>query len=671
MSENKLLYTVKDIFSEYLHKEKKSFFNIPEYQRGYKWNSENVKILLDDLLEFQKSNKSNNSFYCLQNITLVPFKYERDNRVIDCYNVVDGQQRLTTLYILLSYLRKKEKTLFNFSNDCLQYSVRQETGKMLREHVFTGILWDSPVIPDSSKHKDQWYILDVAKSIQEWFEDGQGKINHDLTSETILNRLKLIINEMSEGNETSVFAGLNGGRVELDGADLVRAELITRSAQERFVYERDLSDVYRDRINEFRVRIGMELDEINQWWSDENHIIFFEQMLRDKTSNTNNHMFDYHQHPIDLLYLLYYECDYSEGEEINFRFFEHGRDTNNIRYDHDHWELYESLIKLHHTMEDWYNDSKIYHWLGYLFFNFKAQENGDDKVTYRYIYRKWGQWKKWTEDFPDQEKISRIETRSQFTHYLVDLSKRLLLSKYVTENEKESQPENILNSNILDLKNTDWYNGETIRLQEILVLMDVLICTDTYAYSKDDKNKGKRRLIENRILPSYFKMNKENKEHIRSCTPNDAEGQCVYSKQEWINHINYLYSGEKEGSNENILKKKLLEFINKVSTPEGILKETVISDINNILNSHAQNSIGNLLLLNEHVNKSYGNMIFNQKIQRIIREYMQQKYYIRPFTLLVFLSKMKGEDTQWRWTKVDIENNAKNIRYQIKNFLNM
>ena len=163
-----LLKSVRTVFSEAINHGKK--FIVPSYQRGYKWNRENIFKLLDDLKSFEKSNMDKpNSFYCIQNITIVPIEDESG------WNVVDGQQRLTTIYILLSYLRKyyySDTNLAFFSNpDSLKYNVREETGKYLKENVFTGIVWDSEILPDSAKLKDQWYILDVAKGIKDWFNE--------------------------------------------------------------------------------------------------------------------------------------------------------------------------------------------------------------------------------------------------------------------------------------------------------------------------------------------------------------------------------------------------------------------------------------------------------------------------------------------------------------------
>lgn len=96
---NDLIKSVKCVFSEAITQNKQ--YIIPPYQRGYKWNRENVFKLLDDLKSFELGNVAGSeSFYCIQNITIVSLQDGTG------WNVVDGQQRLTTLYILLSYLKK-------------------------------------------------------------------------------------------------------------------------------------------------------------------------------------------------------------------------------------------------------------------------------------------------------------------------------------------------------------------------------------------------------------------------------------------------------------------------------------------------------------------------------------------------------------------------------------
>ncbi len=103
----------------------KNFF-IPDYQRGYRWTSTEVSKMLDDFLEFLNRKKrrtlATGEFYCLQPIVVKG----REDLGPDWYEVIDGQQRLTTLYLILSALSKSmplEK--FKFKPYHIVYQTRQ------------------------------------------------------------------------------------------------------------------------------------------------------------------------------------------------------------------------------------------------------------------------------------------------------------------------------------------------------------------------------------------------------------------------------------------------------------------------------------------------------------------------------------------------------------------
>lgn len=92
-------------------------FYVPSYQRGYRWTSSQVEALLNDLWEFtQKQPAVDGEFYCLQPV-IVQQRINKDEGSSEsqadesqtCYELVDGQQRLTTLYILLKYLLRAKK----------------------------------------------------------------------------------------------------------------------------------------------------------------------------------------------------------------------------------------------------------------------------------------------------------------------------------------------------------------------------------------------------------------------------------------------------------------------------------------------------------------------------------------------------------------------------------
>jgi uncharacterized protein with ParB-like and HNH nuclease domain len=641
-----LLKNVRTVFSEAINNGKQ--FVVPSYQRGYKWNRENVFKLLDDLKNFEKSNWDKlNSFYCIQNITIVPLEDKTG------WNVVDGQQRLTTIFILLSYLRKfnPDANLEFFSKpDCLKYNVREETGKYLKEEVFTGGVWDSEIKPDTAKLKDQWYILDVAKGIKDWF-DTEG---NSLQTKTITDRLKLIVNNMENPtvSEEEIFAGLNGGKVELDGADLVRAVLITRSAKEKYYGSP------AEKVKEFRMRIALELDEMNLWWAQKEQKTYFEQFLPDNKLKISN--FKHASYPIGLLYKLYFLLYSTTEESFGIEFFENGRNFNS-KSDDDHWELYETLIHLHHTLQMWFIDPLLYHWIGYLIFRFKEQtyeisvdDNGGEKkekgtVNFKMI---WTQWE-------------ASKTKNAFITKIISIIQALL-----------TKGERVLLEDIKDVKK-QWYGIDPTGITNVLVLMDVIIVSGLYREMWTEEEVLKAKVPQSiadmnpsktRLPSEYFTKSKENFEHIRSCAPNETEGKEVRSKGEWISFINMVYDGNIEAS-ESQLKDALMEILGNY--PNDELDDTTIKKLNQKMNEFGQHSIGNMALLDEHVNKSYGNDPYQKKIQRIFSEFMKNEWYIRPYTMTVFEYKIKDTDRVWRWTQQNIKNNACNIANNIETVLNL
>lgn len=95
-------------------------YEIPPYQRPYSWKKENVQQLLEDVWEAYKSNDKE---YFIG--SLITIEKEKNQR----YDVVDGQQRLTTLNLIFARLRD------HISND----AAKEELGKrILPRNVLTG-----------------------------------------------------------------------------------------------------------------------------------------------------------------------------------------------------------------------------------------------------------------------------------------------------------------------------------------------------------------------------------------------------------------------------------------------------------------------------------------------------------------------------------------------------
>ena len=75
-------------------------FVIPSFQRGYRWEEKQVIDLLEDIKQFANDDNVKSDSYFLQPVVVKACNYNG----IDVYEVLDGQQRLTTLLLVLKEL---------------------------------------------------------------------------------------------------------------------------------------------------------------------------------------------------------------------------------------------------------------------------------------------------------------------------------------------------------------------------------------------------------------------------------------------------------------------------------------------------------------------------------------------------------------------------------------
>ena len=198
-------------------------FNIPSYQRGYRWGWVEVEALLDDLKEFYLSNPERDEFYCLQPIVL----YKPDPKGL-VKELLDGQQRLTTLYLLLVYLEGTRKAM-NLKKESfsLTYATRSDSESFLETCGFK---------TDTSSNIDYYYMSQAYQCIEKWFareeNNGfEGDFAKLLLQKTGRGANVRVIEYELQGDDSKpieVFLRLNQGKIPLTDAELVKALLLQK-----------------------------------------------------------------------------------------------------------------------------------------------------------------------------------------------------------------------------------------------------------------------------------------------------------------------------------------------------------------------------------------------------------------------------------------------------------
>ncbi|GAA8292694.1 hypothetical protein HpNP126_06010 [Helicobacter pylori] len=113
-----------------------SYYQIPIYQRPYQWTEENCKKLLDDLLSSYEYYKE--SDYFCGSLVLIVIDTDSETNA-KTYDIVDGQQRLSTFILLAKVLATLYKDLNKISRDFLEKSLGDTDGKKRKRLTFNTI----------------------------------------------------------------------------------------------------------------------------------------------------------------------------------------------------------------------------------------------------------------------------------------------------------------------------------------------------------------------------------------------------------------------------------------------------------------------------------------------------------------------------------------------------
>ncbi|WP_075349674.1 DUF262 domain-containing protein [Algoriphagus marinus] len=331
MSNNLLkISPVQDLLS-------KKYF-IPAYQRGYRWGPMEVEALLKDIVEFKDSPKGQSNeegkepFYCLQ-----PVVVKKSGK--DVWEVIDGQQRLTTILLILFYFNqtefKKPKPLYS-----LKYETREDSENFLAKIEEEDFARDNV---------DYFHIHSAYKKIDDWFtkiEKSNQAIKGDFYS-SLINQVKVIWYAIEDDNQSviDIFTRLNIGKIPLTNAELIKAMFLRK----------DNFDQARASLKQ--IQIAAEWDSIEQTLQqDEFWYFVYDTSNPLKYENRIEYIFDlmYHRKREHEYYYTFLEF----VKEV-----EKTKDKNGKALIDTLWlEIKEYFL----ILEEWYSNREWYHLIGYL-----------------------------------------------------------------------------------------------------------------------------------------------------------------------------------------------------------------------------------------------------------------------------------------------------------------
>lgn len=294
-------------------------FVVPSYQRGYRWQEE-VKILLDDINEIPDGEN-----YCLQPIVV---KKTDDNK----YELIDGQQRLTTLFLILGYIRTfRPKLQQKYTID---YEIREKSKEFLSNLDFDNI-------NDTAQNIDEYFINEAAKTIKDWFNNTPDDDNAaNLIANKLNNKVNIIWYEINGTEDAiSLFTRLNIGKIPLTNAELVKAIFLSRN---NGIDER------------YQLEISTQWDDIEKELHDEKLWYFVTNKKAEDFSTRIELLFD----------LMASKTDADKERYRTFFWFIEQSKSND--YKEKKIELWKKVVETFQRIKEWYNDSELYHKIGYL-----------------------------------------------------------------------------------------------------------------------------------------------------------------------------------------------------------------------------------------------------------------------------------------------------------------
>lgn len=600
-------------------------FNIPSYQRGYRWEKKHVEALLDDLYSFavqMKNTHCQGKFYCIQPLAVVKNNAlsSEDETV---YDVIDGQQRLTTLYLLLSYLEKARDSNYIGELATSIFSLKYES----RDSDF----FENKDFKDFNISKaicniDFFYMARAYKVIDTWFKEKRVNpgfiikilIPEDYKDISTLSgeELRKVQEENDKENDVrfiwynvpakknvdsiEVFSQLNYGKTPLTATELVKALL----------FQCDLYTEDSKLMHEIAFRRSCEWDVMEKQLQDP----FMWAMLMPSDYNPSSRM-------TLLLSLvcneLYKEMQtlnpalvlQKEEEDFNYQICSLYLGTNqDDMYANNVTEIWNRIQFTYTALLNWYKDPNTYHLIGLLVWlkEFKSRNSNQDE-RFKFV----------------QKLIREYQTNSkkEFSDYLYTNIAKLI---HVEENKTFKDriaPWGIKHINYID---------DPDKMIKILVTFNV----EEMRKNQDESSRFPFHLLRGKTISlEHIHPQNLNLDNIKMDTLKtwlSVKEECLKQLGKYENYSdsiielqNYIKNEDSYKDNKNAAQ----NIINQID------KE--FDDLANMDESQ-MHTLYNMALVDKDTNSALSNKLLDEKRDILIERHLRGETYVLPSTYKVF-----------------------------------
>ena len=588
-------------------------FVIPSFQRGYRWERKQVTDLLDDIYSFSVGNQES---YFLQPLVI--------RSAGSAWEVLDGQQRLTTMLLILNKflsedMTQRERLMFQDKIYDIKYKIRPS------------LSFDNP---DPNKTIDGFYLAEAKATIDRWFYvKTQAQTDLSDMKKCLFfitergKQVKFIWYEIdpacSDLNSINVFNRLNKGKISLTSSELIKALFVLDMAKRNGADDTAAGQMV------------MEWNEMERRFQDDSFWFFISN--EDRSVQTRiDLLFDFMTRKSDeddsdysyrLFQNLFDHCHSAKGADTKLNEFWTKCQITDLGIA---WRVIKSTFN---SLIAWYEDSVFYHYIGFL-----INEGSTPLSIYNSLQKEKsdsGKAREWTRD--DSERVLKALIRIKFKEK----------NTYLTRD---------------GISRLEYTNSDMVR--RVLLLFNVELCIRT----------GNQR-----FRFDAFKQEHWDIEHIDS--QNDSVLQKAEERLQWLRGVIQILQMENKKDGEQLLKdcsdilagydgkrpeeisfspdtyNKLYRRVNMYFSFDAAAGDKSIDTVN--LDKKNKHSINNLTLLNCDINRSYQDAPFPYKRYCIIEEDKAGKHFIPIGTRNLFLKYYSSSKTTvsslnlMRWNQAD------------------